>query len=173
MKDIQISMLIRSSLICLTLIVLAGCGFSPMYGKKNMAALEDGILIEAPKNAMGQQLQQDLEDQLNPNGIIPAKPKYKLSVDVTYASGAIGVARDGTASRFNINMTSAYTLVRLSDNVKIQSGTLHHVSSYNNQINQYYSTFISERDSIRRGITELAELYRQRIGIILLKEGQS
>lgn len=156
--------------ICLMLLIVSGCGFQPMYGARYQNSLSAGIAIEAPKDAAGQQFQQDLEDQLNPEGV-PPRPKYRLNVQLTYASGAIGVARDGTVSRFNVTMNSSFVLTRISDNVVVERGDIHHVSSYNNQANQYFSTYVSERDSIKRGITELAGLYRQRIGALLVKEG--
>jgi hypothetical protein len=153
----------------LVALLLAGCGFHPMYGKANEHALVSGVMIDTTRDRMGQQLKQDLEDRLNPPSGVPAKPAYRLSVTLQSDASAIGVARDGTVSRFNVTLRSVYTLTRLSDGKKIQSGEIRHVSSYNNQVNQYYSTYISEKDAISRGIVELSELYRQRIGALLLK----
>jgi LPS-assembly lipoprotein len=154
---------------CVLLLSLAACGFQPMYGEQNQQALSAGVQIAASKDAMGQQFQQNLEDRLNPGGM-PAKPAYRLSVTVGSVTSGMGVARDGTVSRFNVTLRSGYVLLRLSDNVEIQRGEIQHVSSFNNQANQYFSTYISEKDAISRGITELSELYRQRIGALLLKD---
>ncbi len=154
------------------LLALAGCGFSPMYGAASKQALEGGVRIKTSSDASGRQLHDELEDRLNPQGL-PANPRYMLKVTLTSASAAIGVARDGTVSRFNVMLDSQYELVRLSDNKIIQNGDLSHVASFNNQPNQYFSTYISEKDAIRRGITELSELYRQRIGLRLLKDTPS
>jgi LPS-assembly lipoprotein len=150
-------------------LLLTACGFSPMYAQKNQAPLSVGVLIEASKDEMGQQFQQNLEDQLN-SGVAPANPAYKLVVSLGSAAGGMGVARDGTVSRYNVTLTSVYTLIRLADKKVIQQDTINHVSSFNNPANQYFSTYISQKDAQRRGIMELSELYRQRIGALLLRE---
>jgi len=151
------------------LLLLAACGFEPMYGEKNQQVLSGGVQIETSRDAMGQQFQQNLEDRLNPGGL-PSTPGYKLSVKLDSVAEPIGVARDGTVSRFNVTLNSTYILTRISDNKVIKTGNIHHVSSYNNQTNQYFSTYISEKDSLARGVIELSELYRQRIGALLLRD---
>lgn len=150
-------------------LLAASCGFEPMYGKKNQQALAAGVKIETQNDAIGHQFKQDLEDALNPTGV-PPRPEYLLKVSVQTAASAIGVARDGTVSRYNVVLGSNYMLQRISDGKILQKNQVQHVSSFNNQTNQYYSTYISEKDAISRGIKELAELYRQRIGAILLKD---
>lgn len=118
---------------------------------------------------MGQQFQQNLEDRLNSGGV-PANPAYTLAVSLGNATSGMGVARDGTVSRYNVILSSGYTLTRLADRKIIQQDTINHVSSFNNPANQYFSTYISQKDAQRRGIMELSELYRQRIGALLLRE---
>lgn len=157
-----------SRIIALTaLFAFSACGFSPMYGAKSQQKLAAGFIIETASDAKGQQFKADLEDRLNPEGI-PSHPTYKLNVSLGSVSYAMGVARDGTASRFNVILSSNYTLTRLADNKVVKVGNIQHVSSFNNQTNQYFSTYISEKDAVKRGITELSELYRQRIGTFLL-----
>lgn len=151
---------------------LASCGFTPMYGDKSRAALEGGVQVEAPRDAAGLEFKHHLEDHLNPQGV-PLKPRYRLEVEATYQPSAIGVARDGTVSRFNVIIDSTYTFTRLSDGKIIDRGAVKHVSSFNNPANQYFSTYVSEKDAIRRGLAELSELYRQRISTLLLKGADS
>jgi hypothetical protein len=111
----------------------------------------------------GQLLVAELEDKLNPGGAVPARPEYRLNVTLTSGASPIGVAPDGTISRYNVFMASAYTLFRIADGKKLTSGSIDHVSSYNNVTNAYFSTYVSEQDAIKRGVTELAEIYRQRL----------
>ncbi len=171
MKQIT-SWMMRSFIVTISIFALAACGFSPMYSQKNQVPLSAGIVIDAPKDEMGQQLQQNLEDQLNVGGV-PANPVYKLVVNLSSAAGGMGVARDGTVSRYNVTLASHYTLTRLADHKIMHSDTIQHVSSFNNPANQYFSTYISQKDATRRGIMELSELYRQRIGALLLREKTS
>ncbi len=160
------SLPVRFLLVLLPL-ALGACGFDPMYGKPSpqlQAAALAGVSIDPITGGrMGQQFRADLEDKLNPDGKVPANPAYRLAASVTSSTSAIGVARDGTISRYNVSLDSSYTLYSRADDKKITSGNLRHVSSYNNLTNAYFSTHVAQGDAVKRGITELSELYRQRL----------
>jgi len=152
------------------LAILAGCGFHSVYGTHvndktgdTDAAMLASIRIDSIAGRMGQELKEDLEDQINPGDAIAAPPTYHLTVSLTSSESAIGVSRDATVSRYNVYLTSTYKLIRDADNKQVASGTLTHVSSYNNEINAYFSTYISDADATKRGISELAEMYRARL----------
>jgi hypothetical protein len=163
-------------------ILLVGCGFQPALGTSSNLNAESpisaGVIISANTNrvisisengnnsldnsasaSMSRQFTNDLEDMLNST----ASPAYKLEVSITQSNAGLGVARDGTASRYNLIISSNYKLIRLSDNKVVDSGTITNFTSYNNPNNQYFSTYVSEQDARKRGITELAELYRHRL----------
>ncbi|MDE3016806.1 MAG: hypothetical protein KGI29_07835 [Pseudomonadota bacterium] len=158
-----------------TFLLLAGlltaCGFRPLYGKKTDAdpgsRVFAGVSIDKIPDRMGQQLQANLEDRLNPDGAVPANPGYRLAVLLSDSTIPIGVARDGTVSRYNVYLSSTYTLYRTADGKAIDSGTINDVSSYNNSTNDYFSTYISEQDAIKHGVQELSELYRARLAAYL------
>lgn len=160
--------------------MLSACGFKPVYGTASGLPAEspvrDGIKIYATASgttpssvntsidssssaAMSRQFVNNLEDLVGPS----ASPTYKLEVVMVQSSVGIGVARDGTASRYNLVIDSSYKLSRLTDGKLVDSGTISNVTSYNNPNNQYFSTYISEQDARKRGISELAELYRHRL----------
>lgn len=154
-------------LVILTCMFLCSCGFQPMYGKKpqgNTDALA-GVYIEkvSGEGRMAQQFRTDLEDKLNPGGKIPANPAYSLSVSLVSTESAIGVARDGTISRYNLYLDSTYSLKEYGTEKVIANGNLRQVASYNNLTNAYFSTYVSKEDAIKRGVTELSENYRQRL----------
>lgn len=161
----------RFMLILFGVSLLASCGFKPMYGATSKGAEPAiaGVAVEigAVDRRMGQQFKANLEDKLNPSGAVPDKPMYRLVVDLKSGAAAIGVARDGTVSRYNVYMDSKYAFYRHGEEKPVTSGNLRHVSSYNNLTNQYFSTYVAEQDAIKRGITELAELYRQRLSSYL------
>jgi LPS-assembly lipoprotein len=170
-------MWLRNSVL-LGVLLLTGCGFKPLYGARSQntqtAALLDGVKIDyvsVSKERMGQQLKIILEDRLNPGGAVPANPKYRLKVDLKETISAIGVAQDGTVSRYNLYLNSAYTLYRIADGQQMTSGSISNVSSYNNVTNAYFSTYISKEDAIKRGITELSEMYRARLSAYLAQNG--
>jgi hypothetical protein len=149
---------------------LAACGFHSVYGSHvnevtgdTDSAMLASIRIDSIPTRMGQEFKEDLEDQLNPNNFIAADPAYSLAVTLTSSESAIGVSRDGTVSRYNVYLNSSYKLTRISDGKQVTAGTLTHVSSYNNLINEYFSTYVSDADATKRGVYELAELYRARL----------
>lgn len=162
-----------SAWLCVCLLA-AGCGFQPVYGKKTETSESPalaGVHIDGdPRQYNDQLFYQALEDKLNPGGKLPAYPLYRLSYVTNMSESAIGIARDGTVSRYNVNLDATYTLFRTSDDAKITQGSLRHVSSYNNRVGAYYSTYIAKEDAIKRGMGELAEMMRARLSPFLSQE---
>ena len=161
---------LNKALKLLPLFFLVGCGLHPLYGQKptdSDSKVFAGVSVDKIPDRMGQQLRENLEDRLNAEGVMPATPGYRLTVSLTDSAVPIGVARDGTVSRYNIYLNSTYTLYRTSDGKAIDSGNVNDVSSYNNSTNDYFSTYISEEDAIRQAVEELSELYRARLAAYL------
>ncbi|MEZ5691436.1 MAG: hypothetical protein R3D71_07210 [Rickettsiales bacterium] len=170
------------------LLLTNSCGFKPVYSKKNNSIPEDspissGVVVSASAGgvislsnnssidhssytSMARQFTNNLEDMLPSVN----DPKYKLEVSIVQSRSGIGVARDGTASRYNLIINSSYNLIRITDNKIIDSGSVSNVTSYNNPNNQYFSTYISEQDARKRGIKEHAELYRHRMMTMIKKQ---
>jgi hypothetical protein len=159
------------ALLCLAPLLMTGCGFEPVYSKRDNTQMpaNDGSKVFAGVDVAkitgrdGHQLQSELEDLLNPGGKIPERPQYRLIVTLDLVEAPVGVSRDATVSRYNIHLDSRYTLYRNTDGKQIAQGALRHVSSYSNATNAYFSTYISRDDAIKGGITELAELYKLRL----------
>ncbi len=164
----------------LGLLSLSACGFKPVYGTASgiseQSPIRAGIKIvasgagvgsssnnvsvdESANRAIIRQFTQNMEDIVADSDA----PTYKLEVVLSQSIGGLGVARDGTASRYNLTVNSSYRLVRLADNKLVDSGAISNVTSYNNPNNKYFSTYISEQDARKRGVKELAEMYRQRL----------
>lgn len=162
---------ISIAVILVPALLLAACGFEPLHAKKttnnSISKLNAGVKIDPMPERAGQLFKADLEDRLNPPGGVPGNPAFRLHATLQSSVAAIGVARDNTVSRYNLYLTSTYTLFRTSDDKAVTSGTLTYVGSYNNLTNAYFSTYTAEQDAIRRGVTELAEQYRQRLSTYL------
>lgn len=144
------------------------CGFHPLYAKKSddstsASQLLAGVKIDPVGGRMGQQFRENLEDALNPGKSISSVVPYRLSVTLTDNATAIDVDPNGLVARYNVYITSHYVLYDASGK-QLTSGDLSHVSSYNNLTNEYFSTYVSEQDALTRGIVELSEMYRQRLG---------
>ena len=162
-------MSLRVSLLILPLFLTA-CGFKPMYGqqaREETPTLYAGVLVESIGGRDGQILRMALEDKLNPDGVVPRSPAYRLEVSMVKSTGAIDVARDGTISRYNLYVDSHYTLYRNSDGLAVSAGDFRRVTSYSNLATAYFSTYTSESDALKRAVTDLSEDYRQRLGSYL------
>lgn len=161
----------RASFALLALFTLAGCGFHPLYAEPGREAAGSkifaGVKVDPMPGRLGQQFRANLEDALNPGGVVPAAPGYRLSATIATTESPIGVARDATVSRFNVYIDSHYILTRLSDGKTLTTGDIRQVSSYNNLTNVYFSTYISQQDAIRQGMQALSEQYRQRLAAYL------
>lgn len=166
---------IHIALFCVVPLLLSGCGFAPVYGKRDNSQLPAqagskvfaGVDVSPISGRDGHQLHMELEDLLNPGGKMPQRPQYRLVVTLDLVEAPVGVSRDATVSRYNIHLDSRYTLYRNADGKQIAQGALRHVSSYSNATNAYFSTYISRDDAIKGGITELAELYKLRLSTYL------
>lgn len=160
------SLPVRLCALLLLSYVVSACGFKPLYGTSSVGAehLLGGVAVENIGGRDGQLFKQNLEDQLNPSGAVPANPAYRLHIYYSSVESPIGTERDGTVTRYNVYLRSFYKLYRNSDDVLMTTGSINHVSSYNNRTNEYYSTYIAQKDAIKRGVNELSKVYRQRLG---------
>jgi hypothetical protein len=150
--------------------LLTACGFHSVYGQhvNDKTGDTDSVMLASVKidtipGRLGQEFKQDLEDVINPGDSISATPAYRLSVALASSESAIGVSRDGTVSRYNVYINSTYTLTRISDGQQVTAGAINQVSSYDNLINDYFSTYVADADATKRGVMELAEMYRTRL----------
>lgn len=140
---------------------LTACGFQPIYaspepGAASPAPYLKAIHIDAPDSLEGSRLRATLEDRFNPSADSTA-PDYTLRLSLESQASPFIFEPDGTASRYEILMTSHYTLVRRADNKPVYEGRSARYVSYNVSEDDDYATFVSRKDAYRRGITELSE----------------
>lgn len=172
---------------CLLPLVLASCGFQPLYGQHiggdaktavtvhQLAGIEIGQVSggasgQPSPGILGQQLRNNIEDRLNPGKIIAPESVYHLDISLSLRETGVAVSRDGTISRYNIFLDTTYVLTRKVDGKPVYQGRFSRSSSYNVQSNAYFSTYVSRGDSIKHGIVELAEEYRQRLAAFLVQQ---
>lgn len=157
--------LCRSLLVALA---LSGCGFQPLYapygGERDGAGdrLAE-VRIEPLPDRAGQQLHNFLRDQLNPGGQ-PARPDYRLNVNLSRRTEKLAFREDETATRANLILNSAFTLHAASDGRVLYSGHVSSIQSYN-ILNSPYPTGIAEADALERGLRELSEDIKLQLAI--------
>ncbi|HEU5046487.1 MAG TPA: LPS assembly lipoprotein LptE [Rickettsiales bacterium] len=148
-------------------LVLAGCGFQPMYGQhsglSSDSPLSGNLAIDPIPGHEGQMLKNSLEDKLNPEGQRTATPDYRLQIGISRALIPAVVQSDGTIQRYNVKIQSDFKLLRTADNKLLLTGHMERTGSYNVTVNANFATYEAEQDVIKRSIEELAEDYMLRL----------
>jgi LPS-assembly lipoprotein len=150
-------------------LVLAGCGFHPLYGKHaggQSAAIQFAqVRIQPIADRTGQLLYNKLRDRFNPRGK-PANPVYLLQVTLHERQERLLVETDETASRVNLILRAEYQLKQFGTDTVLDSGVSQTVISYDVLGSQFqFSTLSSEADVRDRATEQLSEDISTRIAI--------
>lgn len=155
-------------------LALTACGFEPLYGdREQTAAAEDLLeLVDVPPIAdrVGQLVRIELTNRLTPTQ--PAPPAlYTLPVLVTESRVSLAVRKDSSATRANLTINASFELYRISDGVRLTSGTIRSVNSYD-VVDSDYATLVAESDARRRGAKDTADQIVDRLAIYLSRAQQ-
>jgi len=155
--------------LCLGL-VLAGCGYRPLYGQHgadNASVVDELALIriEAIPDRTGQQMYNMLRERLNPYGK-PEQPKYALSVALTETRENLFLEKDETATRANLTVKASFILRRLDDGTVLVTGSNRSISSYDILASQFASV-VSQEDARLRCARAISDEMRTRLALAL------
>ena len=147
---------------------LSACGFTPLYGGADSQALSPvdhmaAIRISPLPDRTGQQMHNLLRDRLNPIGQ-PRKPVYALGLRLSESRRELGIRKDETATRANLNLAVQFVLSSIQTGQPLYNGKVNSVSSYN-ILTSPFATGFSEADARARALRELADGIRTRLGI--------
>lgn len=168
-------------LVVASLLTLAGCGFTPMYGKTDsgpkVVSGFQGIEVENIPNREGQYLRNQLIDRLYTDGK-PQNAPYSLRItNLKREIVNFGIRKDATATRGEMQITAHLELVDRSTGATVLSRDMRSVGAYNLLDNQY-ATLIS-RDSLTGHvlsemsdniITELGLYFRREPGVPVMPD---
>ncbi|MHA1598476.1 MAG: LPS assembly lipoprotein LptE [Alphaproteobacteria bacterium] len=154
---------------------LAGCGFSPLYGKRSVdqIAAESQlalIRIETIKDRVGQQLHNGLLDRLTPKGPA-ADPAYVLLTKITESISSLGVQKSAVATRANLRLDVSY-LLRSAGNPTadaLTSGTVLAISGYDIS-NAEYTTLVASQNARASAVREVADDIRTRLAVYFRRQ---
>lgn len=148
-------------------LALSGCGFSPLYGQRGIAAapaVTDSltqVLIRPLADRQGQKLRQILREQLQPRGMAE-RPAYDLEIHLTNRIEEIGVRRDATSSRANFILTANFYLNEGAS--RLLSDRVQAIVSYN-ILDEQYATVASQADAENRAIRRVGEEIKARLAV--------
>lgn len=150
----------RGILAALAAAPLAGCGFHPLYGGHTAGEYDPrlaAIKVAPIPDREGQLLELALREKLNPRGVtLPTR--YTLTVNLALVRSDLGIQRNATSTRSEVNATANYTLI--GDGSRI-AGNSRTVSAFNLQDDAWAAT-VAENDARERAIEDLADaIYMQ------------
>lgn len=150
------------------MLALSACGFKPLYGGADSQDISPvdhmaAIRISPLPDRIGQQMHNLLRDRLNPIGQ-PREPAYTLGLRLSESRQELGIRKDETATRANLNLAVQFTLTSVQTGTALYRGQVKSVSSYN-ILTSPFATGFSEADARTRALRELADSIRTRLGI--------
>src|SRR5215472_15749365 len=152
----------------LLMLPLAACGFHPLYAESRRAADEPAlaaIKVMPIADRMGQQLVLSLREQFNPHGV-SLETRYQLSVTLAVSRADLGIQRDATATRGQVNVTAIMVLADAKTSKVLYRGSAHSLSAFN-VVNDAFAAQVAQDDSDSRAVRDLATEIRTRIAIFL------
>ena len=156
----------RRALILPALLLLAGCGFHPMYS----SALEPqltAVYVEPIADRDGYELRNQLIDLLHSDGSKAGK-RYILKVTLNEASQGIALRNDATITRYNQTLDVHYVLTD-ARGVVLTEGDQTSLSAYN-VANSPYATLAAAQDSSKRAAQDIAERIHLDLGAYFRRE---
>lgn len=156
-------------------VLLAGCGFEPLYGKRqgergttaDLAAVEVGPIPDR----LGQQVRNRLLDLLTPRGG-RERPRYRLDVLLKQEKTGVLVESDDTASRINLTLSADFALIDLQSRQRIFDGRTRTIAAYN-ITRADYANLVAERDATRRAAESVADEITDRIAVFFKRQREA
>ncbi|MCD6035655.1 MAG: hypothetical protein K0R63_1396 [Rickettsiales bacterium] len=154
-------------------ILVAACGFTPLYEKpqgdfgdepgglyQKLAAIE----VETPKgdeSRLAQELHTNLTQVLDPMGRSGVK-LYRLALTTRRENLPSAIQRDREITRYNVTIATDYVLTSLTDGSVVDKGNVRLRGSYDT-VESQFATYVAEQDTAKRIIKETAEALRMRM----------
>jgi hypothetical protein len=157
--------LLKNLLTLIIIFIVTSCGFTPVYqtveGDSANAKKLASVKVESSHNLMGQYYSNNLSDLLNPTSL-QIEPKYRISTDLKKHRIPFAIQQDRTITRYKVVIEVNYKLVNMENGDVIDEGRLHREGGYD-KVDSDYATYVSDEDTTKRIVKELAEDTRIRI----------
>jgi LPS-assembly lipoprotein len=154
----------------LSVLALAACGFTPLYGERQAAPALASVVLDNMQGRDGQQLRLLLSDRFY-GAQAPSSAQWRLGVKVTSSKEDLGIRRDDVATRARRVSVAQFTLTRVGEDKPALSGTERSFVSYNIFLDPY-ATESAEANAQERALTQLADLITNRVALTLTSPDQ-
>lgn len=148
-------------------LLLAGCGFTPIYGahgntNEPVSRALSRVAIASIPDRQGQLLRNHLIDRMYFSGR-PARPEATLNVALRSTETDLGIQKDATASRRQLNVWTDYTLSDMGGK-QLLKGRAHSVVSFS-KLDAQYGTLSAEQNATERALNEVGEQIVNRLSL--------
>lgn len=155
----------RVAALGLSALLLAGCGFEPLYAPAGAAA---GALGRVEVGVIDGEAGFEMRERLVARLGQPAGVTHQLDVDLAFVKSGVAITEKDVTSRFDVTGTAVWKLVPLSGDRAVLSGTETAVTGYSAPTSETSSAFAilsAQRDAERRLAATLADRVAQRVAV--------
>ncbi len=152
---------LRRGALALSPLVLAGCGFTPLYAAHGVGPSLQSVAVETPGHSRTAYfLRQSLDDELGRDR--DAVPLYRLTLTVIENRFPLGVRVNNVASRYEVDMTVNWKLLDAGSGKQLTAGVTPVRVSYASA-DPPYAGVAAEQDGVERAAKEAAVRMRQEV----------
>ena len=152
------------------LLVLAACGFHPLYAGRRSSGLDEqlaSVKVEPVKDRIGQ----SLRGGLNPDGLKVAQ-RYTLTITLSRSLYDLAIRKDGTASREAYAASVTYKLLDAQQNAAVLSGVARANDSYDVGENPFTS-IVASSDADRKAADAMSQQIQNQIVVYLRRQASA
>lgn len=149
-------------------LVLAGCGFTPLYATPDLGAGLAAVEVTTPEGRAGALLREQLDDALGRRASLA--PAYRLDVALSELRYPRGVRVDNVATRYEYVLTAAYTLSAATPGEPLKTGKVRVELTYDSA-DQPYASVIAQQDAQARAAQEAARRIHLEVAAFLAGQG--
>lgn len=153
-------------------LMLAACGFRPLYGTYGADPGGQRIFASvyvAPieLERVGYELRNSLIDVLEANGE-PQGATYQLNVSLKEHKEGIAVNTNASITRYNYTLLATYELIDAHKGTVLIKGNESTLSAYN-VVTSPYATLVAEQDAQQRAADDIAQRLRIDLGVFFAR----
>lgn len=145
---------------------MTGCGFRPLYGNHATGSARTDFLqieIATIKDREGQLLRNELVRRLYGSSARHV-PAYRLVTKLSESKTSLAVQKNAFATRSNLVMTADFLLQEAATGQAVFTGASRVTVSFN-ILDSEFASLLGEKNARERGIRELSEDIRVRLGV--------
>ena len=164
---------LATTLLMVAALVLAGCGYRPMYGSSStspgFAGSLSSISIPEPTDRTGQLIRNELISSMQTGR---GEDKYMLNLTTTLADNGVILDKQPSVGRQAILITTSYELVDRSTGKILTKGTTFARVPYD-VVRQPFADMQAQKDATERAAREVGADIRTRLAAYFAKQQQS